>query len=86
MAKQEETKRTVSDESFDDIIQSYPSEWLVVEVTEENEFNEPTRGILLGHFPTRQEAFQIEKQHSDKPIAIFYNATPEELENYAVMV
>ncbi len=86
MVKPKDTKNSVPDESFNAIIQRYPSEWLVVEVTEENEFNEPTRGILLGHVPTIQAAFQIEKRHSCKSSAVFYNATPKELEGVEVMV
>jgi len=86
MVKPKETKISIPDEPFDAIIQQYPSEWLVVEVTAENIFNEPTRGILLGHVPTIQAAFQIEKRHSGKSTAVFYNATPEELEGVEVMV
>jgi hypothetical protein len=71
MIKLEKTKNSLSDEPFDAIIQQYPSERLVVEVTEENEFDEPIRGILLGHVPTIQTAFQIEKRHSGGPTAVF---------------
>jgi hypothetical protein len=85
MIKIEKTKKFIPDEPFDAIVQRYPSEWLVVEVTEENEFNEPTRGVLLGHVPTIQAAFQIEKRHSGGPTAVFYNATPEELEGVSVV-
>ena len=86
MFKSKETQKSILDEPFDNIVQRYPSEWLVVEVTEENEFNEPTRGVLLGHVPTIQAAFQIEKPHSGKSIAVFYNVTPEELEDVGVIV
>ena len=86
MIKLEKTKKSISDERFDAIIQQYPSEWLVVEVTEENEFKEPIRGILLGHVPTIQAAHQIEKRYLGKPTAVFYNATSEELEGVEVMV
>ncbi len=86
MVKEKNTKTSVRDEPFSAIIQRYPSEWLVVEVTEDNEFNEPIRGILLGHVPTIQAAHQIEKRHSGKSTAVFYNATPEELEGVEVMV
>ncbi len=86
MGKPKETPKSIPDAPFDAIIQQYPSEWLVVEVTEENEFNEPTRGILLGHVPTIQAAFQIEKRHSGKSAAVFYNVTPEELEDVGVIV
>jgi len=86
MVKQKETRISIPDDPFDAIIQRYPSEWLVVEVTEENEFNEPIRGILLGHVLTIQAAHQIEKRHSGKPTAVFYNATSEELEGVEVMV
>ena len=74
------------DEPVDAIRQQHPSKWLVIEVTEETEYLEPIRGILLGHGPTPEAVSPIVRQHLGKPIAVFYNATPEEREGTAVMI
>jgi len=78
-------RTVIKDEPFEDIRRRYYREWLVVEVTENNEFTEPTRGMLIAHVKDMKTAYEIEKRHKGKLTATFYNLPPEEYNRLTVL-
>ena len=48
--------------SIKDLEKRYQDEWIMVEVVEENEFQEPTKGKLIAHSKDRDELYEMMKE------------------------
>lgn len=51
----------------------YPDEWLLFEVAECDEKNQPVKGKLLAHSKDRDEIHQIDMQHKKALTYAFFN-------------
>ncbi len=50
----------------------YKDEWLLFEVTEVDDINQPVKGRLLHHAKTRSEAYREETKFCDKDTCVFF--------------
>jgi hypothetical protein len=62
------------------IRRKYKDEWVVVEVTKNENFSVPVAGRVLMHDPDREKVhdygFQILKQHPEKDLYFFFTGDP----------
>ena len=49
--------------TVEEMFARYPDEWIFFEVVEEDEYERPTKGILLAHHPEREEFDKLMMQH-----------------------
>ena len=47
--------------TIEEIERKYKDEWVIIEVLEENEFEEPTKGRLIAHSKSRDEIYDLLK-------------------------
>ena len=54
----------------------YKDEWLLFEVTESDELEQPVKGRLLHHCKTRSEAYREETKFGDMDVYVFFTGPP----------
>jgi len=59
-------------QTIEEMFAQYPDEWIFFEVVEEDEYERPTKGILLAHHPHREEFDQMAIKHRVRCGAIRY--------------
>lgn len=57
--------------SFDLLETKYPDEWILLQVTEENDLSEPVQGIVLAHSKVKEEIIGLSKDLKED-IALFF--------------
>jgi hypothetical protein len=67
----EMTERVV--QTVEEMLAQYPDEWIFFEVVEVNEYEWPTKGILIAHHPDRQVVDEIALQTEVQYSATFYS-------------
>ena len=50
-------------QTIEEMFAQYPNEWVFFEVVEEDEYERPTKGVLLAHHPERDEFDKMMMQH-----------------------
>jgi len=59
-------------ESIDEIKKEFKDEWVLVEVLEKDELNQPTRGRVIAHSRNRDDTYDVIRKTKAKDIAHFY--------------
>lgn len=59
-------------ESIDEIKRKYKDEWVLVEVLEEDELNQPTRGRVIAHSRNRDDTYDAMKKTKVRDVAHFW--------------
>jgi hypothetical protein len=54
-------KQIREDQSLDILETQYPDEWVLLKVTEENDLNEPVKGVVLAHSKVKGELIAFSK-------------------------
>jgi hypothetical protein len=70
-----DTKGHETVQTVQEMFAQYPNEWIFFEVVEENEYEWPTKGILLVHHPERDDFDKMVMQHSVQHGAIRYTGS-----------
>jgi hypothetical protein len=68
--------------TIEEIQEKYKDEWVIIEVLEENEFEEPTRGRLIAHSKSRDEIYDLLKDRTGDIGVFFTGEIPKK--GYAV--
>ena len=68
--------------TIEEIQEKYKDEWVIIEVLEENEFEEPTRGRLIAHSKSRDEIYDLLKDRTGDISVFFTGDIPKK--GYAV--
>ena len=63
--------------SLDLLETQYPDEWILLQVTEENDLNEPVNGIVLAHSKVKEEIIGISKDLKEDIALFFTGAIPK---------
>jgi hypothetical protein len=59
-------------ETIEEMFARYPDEWIYFEVVEEDEYERPSKGILVAHHPDRDELHELIMQNRVTHGAVFY--------------
>jgi len=66
--------------SLEQIRQKHWDEWVLVEVTQEDELNQPTAGLVLAHSKRRDDVYdELEVTTAEDPLVFFTGAIPDDL-------
>jgi len=65
-------ERTDRVETVEAMFARYPDEWIYFEVVEEDEYERPTKGILIAHHPDRLGLHRLIMQRRVADGAVFY--------------
>ena len=68
--------------TIEEIEKKYKDEWVLIEVLEENEFEEPTKGRLIAHSKSRDEIYDLLKDKTGDISVFFTGDIPKK--GYAV--
>ena len=68
--------------TVEEIEKKYKDEWVIIEVLEENELEEPIKGKLLAHSKSRDEIYDLLKDKSGDISVFFTGEIPKK--GYAV--
>ena len=68
--------------TIEEIEKKYKDEWVIIEVLEENEFEEPTKGSLIAHSKSRDEIYDLLKDKTGDISVFFTGDIPKK--GYAV--
>ena len=68
--------------TIEEIEKQYKDEWVMIEVLEENEFEEPTKGRLIAHSKSRDEIYDLLKNKVGDISVFFTGDIPKK--GYAV--
>ena len=68
--------------TIEEIEKKYKDEWVLIEVLEENEFEEPTKGRLIAHSKSRDEIYDLLKDKTGDISVFFTGEIPKK--GYAV--
>ena len=63
--------------SLERVKTQYPDEWILLKVTEENELNEPVRGVVLAHSRVKEEVLGLSRDLKDDIALFFTGAIPK---------
>ncbi|MEA3342214.1 MAG: hypothetical protein U9R15_19790 [Chloroflexota bacterium] len=66
-------EKRVKVQTVEEMFARYPDEWIFFEVMEEDEYERPTRGIMLAHHPDRASVDKIALQSDVQHSATFYS-------------
>jgi len=64
-------------ETFEAFTGLYPDEWVLVQVTEENDLNEPKKGIVIAHSRIKEEIIARSKGLKGDFAVFFTGAIPK---------
>ena len=59
-------------ETVEAMFTRYPNEWIYFEVVEEDEYEHPTKGVLIAHHPDREKLHEMIMQSKAAYGAVFY--------------
>ena len=68
--------------TIEEIERKYRDEWVIVEVLEENDHEEPTKGKLIAHSKSRDEIYDLLKEMTGDICMFFAGEIPKK--GYAV--
>lgn len=70
-------KREDEPKSLERLGTEYPDEWVLLKVTEENELNEPVKGIVLAHSRVKEEIIAVSRDLKEDIAFFFTGAIPK---------
>lgn len=65
-------KQTDRIETVEEMFDRYPDEWIYFDVVEEDEYEHPTKGILVAHHPDRKGLHKLIMQNRVTHGAVLY--------------
>lgn len=61
----------------EELEKKYNDEWILIEVLEQNELGEPTKGRLIAHSKRRDDVYDVMKDYSGHTAVFFAGEIPK---------